>query len=285
MTSKLIQSPEDAGTLEVFPDFPPRDDMQNSLYLDDPAHQAALRRHLGNSDTTIVLSEIPVRWRPSQQEGHRIPDLLIAFDVNRPLAVRQNGYSILEQGKPPDFVLEVASATTGENDYGDKRRDYANFGIPEYWRFDPTGGRRHDAPLAGDRLAEGIYQPVEIVEIGPEHLHGHSDVLNLDLCWDNENLRWWNPATRQHLPTFDETDEARAAAEARAQQEREARAAAEAHAQQEREARAAAEAHAQQEREARAAAEAHAQQEREARAAAEARIRDLEARLEIRDQD
>ena len=59
MTSKLSQQTKEAGNLAKFPDFPPRDDMQNSLHLDDPAHQAALKRHFGNNDTTIVLSPNP----------------------------------------------------------------------------------------------------------------------------------------------------------------------------------------------------------------------------------
>ena len=248
MTSKLGPKSIEAGTLEKFPDFPPRDDMQNSLHLDDPAHQAALKAYFGNQDSTVILSEIPVRWNPSQQAGHRIPDLLIAFDVDRAQAVEQNGYSIRDLGKPPDFVLEVASVSTGGDDTGDKRRDYANFGIPEYWRFDPTGGRRHDAPIAGDELSEGSYQPVEILEVEAEHLHGHSRVLNLDLCWDHGSLRWYDPATGEHLLTFVEEREARIS-------EQEARIA-------EQEARVA-------EREARVAAEARA-------AAAEARLRELE---------
>ena len=171
MTSKLPRQTTDAGKPEMFPDFPPRDDMQNSLHLDQPAHQAILRQHFGSYDTTIVLSEIPVRWSPGQTEGHRIPDLLIAFDVDFSLAVLQMGYSIQDQGKPPDFVLEIASPSTGRRDYTKKRNDYAAFGIPEYWRFDPSGGRHHDAPLAGDQLVEGTYQPVEVRETGPGHLH------------------------------------------------------------------------------------------------------------------
>ena len=221
MTSKLGQQTIDAGALEKFPDFPPRDDMQNSLHLDDPAHQAALTEHLGNYDTTIVLSEIPVRWIPSQRVGHRIPDLMVAFNVNRAQAVEQNGYSIQNQGKPPDFVLEIASVRTAENDYTNKRRDYANFGIPEYWRFDPTKGKRYDAPLAGDLLVNGEYQPIEIVEISPDHLHGYSGILNLYVCWDHGKLRWYDPAAGQHLMTFAEEREGRIA-------EREGREAAEA---------------------------------------------------------
>ena len=215
MTSKAKQKSVEAGALEVFPYFPPRDDLQNSLFLDGPAHQAALEAHLGNRETTIVLSEIPVRWTPSQQEGHRIPDLLIAFGVDREQAVVQNGYSIRDLGKPPDFVLEVASVRTADNDVTGKRRDYAAFGIPEYWRFDPTGGRRYDAPIAGDRLVNGAYLPVEISEVEPGHLHGHSDILNLDPCWDNGQLRWYDPETGQHLRTFLEEREGRIEAEAR----------------------------------------------------------------------
>ena len=228
MTSKLTRQTKDAGQPEKFPDFPPRDDMQNSLHLDQQAHQATLHRHFGSDDSTIVLSEIPVRWSPEQTEGHRIPDLLIAFDVDFNLAVVQMGYSIRDQGKPPDFVLEVASPTTGRRDYTRKRNDYAAFGIPEYWRFDPSSGQHHDAPLAGDRLVEGTYQPVEVRETGPGHLHGHSGVLGLDLCWEDGRLRWWDPAAQRYLMTFDETDEARSAAEARADNENEARVAAEA---------------------------------------------------------
>ena len=245
MTSRPIKKTPATRSAEKFPDFPPRDDMQNSLHLDQPAHQATLRRHFGSYDTTIVLSEIPVRRIPGQQEGHRIPDLLIAFGVDRAFAVEQRGYSIRDQGKPPDFVLEVASPSTGREDYTGKRNDYAAFGIPEYWRFDPSGGLHHSAPLAGDRLVEGAYQPVEIQEMGLAHLHGHSDVLGLDLCWEDGRLRWWDPAARRYLMTFDEERDARIAAEDLADD-----------------------------------AQARAGREQEGRTAAEARVRELEAELE-----
>ena len=257
MTSRPIKKTPATRSAEKFPDFPPRDDMQNSLHLDQPAHQATLRRHFGSYDTTIVLSEIPVRRIPGQQEGHRIPDLLIAFGVDRAFAVEQRGYSIRDQGKPPDFVLEVASPSTGREDYTGKRNDYAAFNIPEYWRFDPSGGLHHTAPLAGDRLVEGAYQPVEIQEMGPAHLHGHSDVLGLDLCWEDGRLRWWDPATQSYLLTFDEERDARIAAE---DQVDNAQARAD-------------------------DAQARAGREREGWTAAEARVRELEAELERHPRD
>ena len=70
----------------------------------------------------------------------RRPDLLVAFGVDPAAYGASNGYVVTEQGKPPDFVPEVASASTEEIDVGAKRRDYAALGIPECWRFDETGG-------------------------------------------------------------------------------------------------------------------------------------------------
>ena len=232
--------------------------MQNPIYLHDPAHQSTLRRHFGAPETTIVLSEVPVGWDIRQRRGLRVPDLLIAFEVDRRRIISDRGYSIEELGKPPDFVLEVASESTGQRDIREKRNDYAAFGIPEYWRFDPSGGLYHGAPLAGDRLVSGVYQPIAIVHLEQEHYHGYSDVLRLDLCWHGSGLRWYDSTDGRYLRTLDEEAEERMAAEG----ERDA-------AQHERET----------ERQGRLAAQTEREAERQARLAAEERVRELEAEI------
>lgn len=200
---------------EMFPEFPPRDDMNNPLYLHIPAHMASLARYLGFPETTLVLGEVPVGWRPT---GDRrvvlIPDLIVAFDIDTEEVIRRYGYSIQDIGKPPDFVLEVASPTTGVRDYTLKRARYAEFGIPEYWRFDHTGGEYHDAALAGDRLGPDGYNPIEIETDGNRLFRGHSDVLGLDICWEYGQLRFYDPVEGRYLPTFDEEADGRLAAEA-----------------------------------------------------------------------
>ena len=140
---------------------------------------------------------------------------MVSFNADQELVATQKGYSVTSQGKPPDFVLEIASKTTGQEDYIDKRADYAAFGVTEYWRFDSSAGEYHDVALAGDRLVDGEYQPIDITQVGQTHFWGHSEVLNLDDCWQEGELRWWDPATGRYLLTFDETDEARVNAEAR----------------------------------------------------------------------
>ena len=145
----------------------------------------------------------------------RYPDLLIAFDVDPKAFEAHNGYLIPEQGKPPDFVLEIASKNTGRADETSRRADYGAMGVLEYWRFDHTGGEYHSAPLAGDRLVDGKYVPIEIVRVGDGIYRGHSDALNLDLCWENGELRWYDPVAGRYLLTYNETDDARIAAKRR----------------------------------------------------------------------
>ena len=125
-----------------------------------------------------------------------------------------NGYVISEQGKPPDFVLEVASPSTGRRDTVDKRVAYAALGIPEYWRFD-RDGRSHGTRLAGDRLADGQYDPIQIDELPDGSLLGHSDILNLDLCWTDGQLAWYDPATGEPVASLESERQARIQAEAR----------------------------------------------------------------------
>ncbi len=216
MVGKTIETTRTRSELERFPEFPPRDDMNNPIYLYRPSHIYALELHVGNPKTTIVLGEVPVGRTPGQRAGVRVPDLLIAVNINRALIIEQWGYAIEQQGKPPDFALEIASATTGLTDYTAKRRDYEAYGIPEYWRFDPSRGEYHDVALAGDRLVDGVYQPIEIEWLDAERCRGYSEFLGLYVCWEYGELRWYNPRTQSYLRTHAD-DVARAdLAEARA---------------------------------------------------------------------
>ena len=306
MTTKLIAPPkqdvpkqaEPAEYLAAFPEYPPRGDMNNPIFLHEPSHMRSIAIHFGNYESTFVLSEVPVSPYATIRRENRKPDLIVTFDCDRDLLIRQKGYSILAQGKPPDFVLEVASESTGVVDYTDKRDDYASYGIPEYWRFDPSGGFFHEVALAGDRLVEGKYEPIEIQVVGDRTYRGYSEVLGLWVYWDERQLRWFDPKSERFLRTHDE-EYARAELEAYERQRAELRAvqaenraesaeiiaefaetlaAQEAHARQQAELRAEQEALARQQAEHRAEQEAHArQQETQARQQAEQRAVQAEA--------
>ena len=225
-----------AGFTEDFrlPDIPQRDpdEVTSRDQLHKTGHEHHVVIHLGDPDTTLVTGDRYIVQGPvptTRDAIRRYPDMLIAFDVDPVAYEMRNGYVISEQGKPPDFVLEVASASTGAMDVGPKRDDYAALGIPEYWQFDKTG-EHHGARLAGDRLVDGEYVPIPIERLSDDTLQGYSAVLNLNIRWHDGQLEWYDPKTNRHIPTFEdaiaraETAETRAAAERQARLQAEARA-------------------------------------------------------------
>ena len=255
------------------PDPPERepDEMTSTEHLSETGSMHHLAEHLGNPDTTLVTGDHYISPVPTQNmTGVKYPDLLIAFDVDPELYYRSNAYIISEQGKPPDFVLEVASRHTRNEDTGEKREVYPALGIPEYWRFDKTG-EFHGERLAGDRLVDGVYEPIEIEQMPEDILQGHSEVLNLNIRWHDGRLEWYDPKTGRHIATLADERAARVQAETRADNERAARTTAEARADDESAARVQAEARADNERAARTTAEARADDESAARVQAETR--------------
>ena len=210
---------EPAEYLAVFPEYPPRGDMNNPIYLHEPSHMRSIAIHFGRDETTLVLSEVPISPSATIRREHRRPDLVVAFNCDRDLLIRQKGYATRTQGKPPDFVLEVASSTTGIIDFTDKRIDYAAYGIPEYWRYDRTGGDYHDVALAGDVLVNGEYKRLDVRWHDGRRCSGYSEALDLYVCWEYGQLRWYDHKTGKYLMTFFEEREFRLQETERANEE------------------------------------------------------------------
>ena len=200
------------------PDIPERKPDEVTTYdsLHHEGNAFHLRQHLiaqgADPERLLVTAD---HWIVQDGEDflrrRRYPDLMVTFDADLEAHRASNGYIIADQGKPPDFVLEVASQSTGRVDVGPKRDDYEAFGVREYWRFDETGAF-HGARLAGDRLVEGRYEPIEIDERTDGSLRGHSSALRVELEWQDGRLGWVDPRTGRHIPTFLE-ERARADAE------------------------------------------------------------------------
>ena len=169
------------------------------------------------------------------------PDCYVVFAVNVEIIFHNNTYLLWEMGKPPDFVLEIGSSSTATYDMGGKRDLYASLGVDEYWRYDGTGGDFYRDPLVGEFLEDGEYRRFELNREPDGLLWSYSPALDLDLCWDNGRLRYYDPRARSYLLNRDEERAARQAAQAAVDSERAARQAAQAAVDSERAARQAAE--------------------------------------------
>ena len=217
------------------------------------------------------------------------PDCYVVFGIT-PEAIHSlseagnNTYLLWEVGKPPDFVMEIASKSTKSNDLIGKRALYAELGISEYWRYDQTGGDFYGDPLVGERLVNGEYQPLPLREDDDGRVWARSIALNLDLYWDDGELRYWNPVAEKWLLNYEEEHAALLVAESRAEvaedranQEQAARVA-------EQTAREIAEERAEQEQAGRLAEQAAREVAEDRAQAAEARAAALEAQLrQLRD--
>ena len=190
--------------------------MQQYVHIANVA--STLMAHFASRPGTLISGEGFLCYDTRSHDGWLVPDCVVAFDVDPESITDRNGYVIGEVGKPPDFVLEVASRRTGQADYTRKRFGYAHYGVREYWRFDHTGGQYHDVSLAGDHLVNDDYEPISLADDLPGKLYGmlsgYSDALGLYLCWDAGSLRFYNPQTDAFLMTREEAESALAEVQA-----------------------------------------------------------------------
>ena len=116
----------------------------------------ALDQHFRDREDVLVAMELVIYYRRGDNTAWLRPDLQVAFGVQRD--VPRSTYKVWVEGKAPDFVLEVASPSTAENDARHKAREYARIGVREYWRLDPEGALM-GVPLGGLSCPRGAVQP------------------------------------------------------------------------------------------------------------------------------
>ena len=107
----------------------------------------------------------PLRLR-IREGKFREPDLLLVTDADDPRC--RNDYWL-----GADLVMEVVSPDNPDRDLIDKRKDYAEAGIPEYWIANPIAGTLTVLALSGGEYREhGVFRPRE--QAGSPSLPGFS---------------------------------------------------------------------------------------------------------------
>ena len=176
----------------------------------------SLQLHWRGRQDVYVGGDQFVYWH--RQKPPAAPDVFVAFGVpNR----HRSSYVAWEEGKPPDFVLEVMSPSSRQRDEKAKPDLYAKMGVPEYFWYDPEGKLK--PALAGFELRQGGYEalPEETLPAGVTGVR--SKVLGLTLCIRpsapeplDVSLRWYDHTANEFLPARHELAEGKRQAEARA---------------------------------------------------------------------
>ena len=189
---------------------------------DDMWQGKALRSAAGDLEsvrpTALVAWAILVYPEEGNNKNRVGSDVLVGLGLG---THNRSSYFVWEEGKPPDWVLEVASPRKQAEDRGYKRRYYAEMGVPEYWMFDakgdvyPPGTPR----LQGLKLVDGEYRPLKSRLVDGKRMI-RSEVLGLDVRVEDELLRFRDVATGKdvrHRGEIEADEERSHAATARAQ--------------------------------------------------------------------
>ncbi len=168
----------------------------------------------GNAEAWVCCN-INVYYKKGDPEVVVAAELAVAFGVDAAAQKTEDTFRVWDAGAAPCFALEIASPDTVDVDLYDKPDKYAELGVEEYWRLDPTGGDLLDPPLQGETRVSGCWEPIEVTPDVGGGLRGRSSVLGLDLCWQPPKLRLWDITERAWIPDPDDQYAALKAAEAR----------------------------------------------------------------------
>ena len=177
----------------------------------------------GNSDVYVSANSF-VYYEEGNKAAVVAPDIYVVFGFRKR---KRDNYKVWQEGGiAPQFVLEITSATTQDVDQETKPETYRSLGVREYFQYDPSGDYLNPI-LQGVRLVNGKYEPIEANTIAFDSLWLYSEVLGLELHIVSGELRFRNPQTGEFLKTYQQSEQARLAAESAFQQSEQARLAAE----------------------------------------------------------
>lgn len=167
-----------------------------------------------NRPDVYVSGNLMLYYEKGQPKRWVAPDVFVVFGIKKG---DRRTYRLWEEGVSPNFVLELASKTTYQNDLGDKKDLYADeLGVQEYYLYDPD--RQYlPSPLMGYHLVDGDYTPIQPIE---HRLP--SEMLGLELGEVAGKLRLYDPEKKAWLMRPAEAAEARARQETQARQQAEA---------------------------------------------------------------
>lgn len=140
----------------------------------------------------FVAGNMFVYYEEGRPRRHISPDVFVVRGIPKQTDPPRRRY-LLWDNKPIDLVIELTSASTAEEDTGQKLQLYRDvLGVKEYFLFDPLG-EYLDSPLIGYRRSRDRFVPIREVEgrlpskVLQLHLEAHRDLLRL---YDSRTQAW-----------------------------------------------------------------------------------------------
>lgn len=170
-----------------------------------------LRLYFQSRRHVYVSGNLFIYYQEGKPQVSISPDVFVIFGVS---SRKRRSYKAWEEnGKLPDFILEITSRSTKKQDEVEKPKLYASLGVQEYFQYDPTADYLNPQ-LKGSQLVNGSYQPLTL-QNSSQVPYIHSQVLGLDLQLQPSasdlqlphELRFYDPQTRIKLLSREEVEQ------------------------------------------------------------------------------
>ena len=195
----------------VYPESDGKPMAETDVHRDLMVDFIQMLQHRFRDEPVYVSGNLLIYYEEGNSKKSVAPDVFVVHGVAKK---RRRTYRTWEEGKTPDFVLEVSSRSTHRNDIEEKKALYAEvLEVQEYYIYDPEG--EIEPHFIGYELIDGVYHEIDFVDSRLP-----SSVLGLELGERDGVLRLYSPRTREWLQPAPE----RAQQEADARQNAESRA-------------------------------------------------------------
>lgn len=154
-----------------------------------------LRTYFSQAKDVKVLADIFFYYEEGNPRKSIAPDVMIVSGVGKH---SRRTFKLWEE-RPPDVVFEISSRGTWKEDLQKKFFLYQDFGVKEYYIFDPEYDYLKDEPLVAYHLKNGEFKAVKV-----KRGKVRSPFLGLDIVDTGKDLRLYNPKTKEFLPTTEE---------------------------------------------------------------------------------
>lgn len=194
MNTQVLEKTTANGKVEV---FYPETDGKIKGYGDFHYHQirllySNLQVFFESRKDVYFSSGIMFYYEEGNPNRCFAPDLMVCFGAENK---KRRTYKLWEEKIVPQVVVEVVSKETWQKDVTTKRRLYEKLGVEEYFIIDPEY-KYLPSPLFAYRLEFG-----ELVRQAVENKRIFSQALGLELVDTGEDFRFFNPETKEFLPT------------------------------------------------------------------------------------
>jgi Uma2 family endonuclease len=156
-----------------------------------------LKVHFQTRTDVYVSGNIMFYYEEGNPRKVFSPDVMVCFGVS---GEDRRTYKLWEEKQFPQVVFEISSRGTWGEDLNKKWFLFQQFGVKEYYIFDPEYDYLPE-PLIAYRVKRG-----ELKQIPIKNGRIFSEEIGLEIVDTGKGLRLYNPETKQFMRTLSESE-------------------------------------------------------------------------------